>query len=259
MIRQLRQKQTRELNMFDKVAKTGPHDHVAAKKAAASMDVGLEMPARNSTPVIFRSASCACGGGCPRCQSKSENLSVSQPNDAAEIEADQMAAKVVQRLSLSSAPTPPPRLTAFDSFAQRKFTYCEENQIQRKADGDSPHHMHNIESRLVATKGRGAPMPNHTKTQMESAFGADFSGVRVHTGSDAVQLSQDLNAHAFTHGSDVYFNEGKYSPYSTEGTRLLAHELAHTVRQNTQRSLFKNKKQPEDVVCAGKRMDIKDL
>jgi hypothetical protein len=66
---------------------------------------------------------------------------------------------------------------------------------------------------------------------MESAFGADFSGVRVHTGSEAVQMSQDLNAHAFTHGSDVYFNSGKYSPSTTEGGRLLAHELTHTVQQ----------------------------
>ncbi|MBD2753189.1 DUF4157 domain-containing protein [Spirosoma sp. BT704] len=66
---------------------------------------------------------------------------------------------------------------------------------------------------------------------MESAMGADFSGVRVHTGSEASQLSQDLNAYAFTHGNDIYFNEGQYNPSTSEGQRLLAHELTHTVQQ----------------------------
>jgi hypothetical protein len=66
---------------------------------------------------------------------------------------------------------------------------------------------------------------------MEGAMGADFSGVRVHTGSEAAGLSQDLSAQAFTYGSDIYFNEGKYNPGSTDGQKLLAHELTHTVQQ----------------------------
>ena len=67
---------------------------------------------------------------------------------------------------------------------------------------------------------------------MESVIGADFSNVRVHTDSHAVQMSQDLSAHAFTHGNDVYFNEGKYNPQSSDGQHLLAHELTHTVQQS---------------------------
>ncbi len=66
---------------------------------------------------------------------------------------------------------------------------------------------------------------------MEPRFGADFSGVRLHTDSDAAQLSQDLNAQAFTRGGDVYMGAGKYNPGTTAGNELLAHELTHVVQQ----------------------------
>ncbi|WP_254171957.1 eCIS core domain-containing protein [Planktothrix agardhii] len=49
---------------------------------------------------------------------------------------------------------------------------------------------------------------------------------------DAVQLSKDLGAQAFTHEQDVYFNSGKYSPHTDEGKKLLAHELTHNNSTN---------------------------
>jgi len=66
---------------------------------------------------------------------------------------------------------------------------------------------------------------------MESGFGADFSDVKIHTDTNAVQMSQELGAQAFTNGNDVYFNKGKYNPDSREGKHLLAHELTHTIQQ----------------------------
>jgi ABC-type phosphate/phosphonate transport system substrate-binding protein len=66
---------------------------------------------------------------------------------------------------------------------------------------------------------------------MEPRIGADFGSVRVHTGSEAVQMNRELNAQAFTNGSDIYFGAGKYSPSSSDGKRLLAHELTHVVQQ----------------------------
>ena len=142
-----------------------------------------------------------------------------------------------------SAAEPPP-----DDTVQRKCAECEkEEAVQRKTDGNtegaaSP----DLSSRLNASKGGGQPLPADTRTSMESAMGADFSNVRVHTGSEAVQMSQGINAQAFTHGSDVYFNEGKFNPSNTEGTRLLAHELTHTVQQGgVQRKLIQTKKEHE--------------
>jgi len=67
---------------------------------------------------------------------------------------------------------------------------------------------------------------------MENRFGTDFSEVKIHTGSQAIQMSRELNAQAFTVGNDIYFNEGKYNPSSDAGKHLLAHELTHTVQQN---------------------------
>ncbi|MCF3580448.1 DUF4157 domain-containing protein [Planktothrix agardhii 1811] len=89
----------------------------------------------------------------------------------------------------------------------------------------------NIETRVKSSKGGGNPLPDETRGFMEDRFGNDFSGVKVHTGSDAVQLSKDLGAQAFTHEQDVYFNSGKYSPHTDEGKKLLAHELTHTIQQ----------------------------
>src|SRR5438094_848389 len=66
---------------------------------------------------------------------------------------------------------------------------------------------------------------------MESRFNADFSGVRIHTGSHAQGLSTQIHAQAFTHGNDIYFNSGKYSPNTASGGQLLAHELTHTIQQ----------------------------
>lgn len=119
---------------------------------------------------------------------------------------------------------------------QRKCAACaaEEDKavVQRKADGAASVASDHLESRLNSTKGGGASLPEDTRGSMESAFGADFSGVRVHTDSAAVQMNKELGAQAFTHGNNVYFNEGKYSPSSSSGQRLLAHELVHVVQQD---------------------------
>jgi hypothetical protein len=66
---------------------------------------------------------------------------------------------------------------------------------------------------------------------MESAFGTDFGGVRVHTDSSADSLNQALSARAFTTGQDIFFRQGEYSPGSSSGKELLAHELTHVVQQ----------------------------
>jgi hypothetical protein len=68
---------------------------------------------------------------------------------------------------------------------------------------------------------------------MESAFGADFGGVRVHTDAQADGLNRLLNARAFTTGHDIFFRRGEYSPGSSTGRELLAHELTHVVQQGS--------------------------
>ncbi|MDH3976490.1 MAG: DUF4157 domain-containing protein [Deltaproteobacteria bacterium] len=75
-------------------------------------------------------------------------------------------------------------------------------------------------------------MPESTRSFFEPRFGADFSGVRVHTDRNASHLARSVNAKAFTKGRDVVFGSGQYSPESPGGKRLLAHELTHVVQQD---------------------------
>jgi hypothetical protein len=84
-----------------------------------------------------------------------------------------------------------------------------------------------VRSQLGAGKG----MDVRSRSRMESAFGRDFSRVRIHTDSRAEGLSSQLNARAFTVGTDIAFAPGEYCPGTLLGDALLAHELAHVAQQ----------------------------
>lgn len=84
---------------------------------------------------------------------------------------------------------------------------------------------------LQETKGNGHPLAPNQKSQMENAFGTDFSGVRIHSNEKSTKMSKEINAKAFTVGSDIYFQQKYFNPQGGEGRRLLAHELAHTIQQ----------------------------
>ncbi len=120
-----------------------------------------------------------------------------------------------------------------ETNVQKKCQECErEERLQKKSSAANASEASSaIESSLTSSKGNGSTIPDNTRAQMESSFGADFSHVRVHTDSTSVQMNKALQAQAFTHGSDVYFNSGKYNPGNAEGKKLLAHELTHTVQQ----------------------------
>lgn len=102
--------------------------------------------------------------------------------------------------------------------------------VQRKA-ADSSGSIADTVQDIDRSKGGGQPLDSGTRTFMESRFNEDFGGVRVHADHQANQWSQDLNAHAFTTGKDIFFAPGKYAPATDEGKHLLAHELTHVVQQ----------------------------
>ncbi len=77
----------------------------------------------------------------------------------------------------------------------------------------------------------GQPLDDETRASMESRFGYDFSGVRVHTGPKAAESARAVNALAYTVGRDVVFGAGQYAPASGQGQRLLSHELTHVAQQ----------------------------
>ena len=87
-----------------------------------------------------------------------------------------------------------------------------------------------MEGRLNSMQGEGQAMPDGLRNMMERGFNRDFSQVRVHTDSEAASLSSSIHAKAFTHGNDIYFNQGQFSPNTSEGQKLMAHELTHVVQ-----------------------------
>jgi len=167
-------------------------------------------------------------------------LTIGQPNDIYEQEADRVAEQVmrmpepqVQRPRLEEEEEeiqPKPIAELITPLAQRQV---EKKSIQtklslQKAEKDNGFALRNsIESRLHSNKGMGSSLSDEVRTFMESRFGADFSQVRVHTDSNAIQMTRDLNSQAFTYGRDIYFGAGK-SP----GTNALtAHEMTHVLQQ----------------------------
>ncbi|ALL70933.1 Protein of unknown function (DUF4157) (plasmid) [Paraburkholderia caribensis MBA4] len=104
--------------------------------------------------------------------------------------------------------------------------------IDRAANGEAPAgDMSEIERSIESSRGGGGAMDQSTRARMETAFGADFSGVRIHHDAHSDGLSRSLSARAFATGQDVYFRQGEYNPGTSGGRELLAHELTHVVQQ----------------------------
>jgi hypothetical protein len=106
-----------------------------------------------------------------------------------------------------------------------RITGVHASSSSRDLDGGRP---------VATATGPGRELDAGTRTSFESAFGRDFSRVRVHADEDAGKTALAMGAAAYTVGSDVYFANGLFAPHTTAGTRLLAHELAHVVQNAEQ-------------------------
>jgi hypothetical protein len=80
----------------------------------------------------------------------------------------------------------------------------------------------------------GQPLDATTRALMEPRFGRDFSGVRVHVDGSAPKSAEAMRARAYTVGRNIVFAPGAYAPRSDTGQRLVAHELAHVVQNESQ-------------------------
>ena len=154
-------------------------------------------------------------------------LSIGSSDDPLEHEANTMADKVMRMPE--------------NGLIQRKCSSFEEEDkvrrkplasfIQKKGSQGGMVASDSVSNRINSSRGKGSVLSGNTKSFMENRFGTDFSNVNIHTGGEAVQMNQKLNAKAFTVGNDIYFNKGHYNPTSSDGKHLLAHELTHVVQQ----------------------------
>jgi len=198
-------------------------------------------------------------------------LTIGQPGDSYEQEADSVAQQVMQRMaqpgnrqSIQRQEMPEEeeelQMTPLDiSTLQRQEVPEEEEELQMKPleistlqRQEAPEEEEelqmspmvqrqgqggmaatsDLETSINQARGGGQPLGDNIRKPMEQAFDADFGGVKVHTDSRSDQLNQSIQARAFTTGQDVFFRQGEYNPGSRGGQELLAHELTHVVQQN---------------------------
>lgn len=159
-------------------------------------------------------------------------LAINKPGDEYEQEADRVAEHVTS--------TPGPQI-------QRA---CACGGSCSKCSGDEESHPASTLQRHPSAPGElseapplvsevlrspGWPLDRSTSNFMESRFGYDFSHVRVHTDSRAASSARAIDARAYTLGLHVVFAKGQFEPSSSDGRRLLAHELTHVVQQTPAR------------------------
>jgi hypothetical protein len=161
-------------------------------------------------------------------------LRLGASGDRYEQEADRTADAVMRW----AAPRGPDDMPGGESAIQRMpVTAVDSGSLgttagrKRAAGAASP--VGDLESRIDRSRGSGVPLPPTTRRFMESRFGYDFSGVRVHTGTTAEHLNRNLKSLAFTSGANIYFGTGQYRPDTDAGKHLLAHELTHVVQQSS--------------------------
>ena len=161
-------------------------------------------------------------------------LMVGPADDAYEREADQMAEQVLR----TPDPSAVSGLSAPDDLPIQREAEPQPQNSQPPSSPAAPPDPRagfeadeSIEHEIADEIGRGQPLPESVRAFMEPRFGADLGRVRVHTGQNAEQLNRKLSAQAFTHGTDIFFASGKFSPGTTAGNRLLAHELTHVIQQ----------------------------
>ena len=88
-----------------------------------------------------------------------------------------------------------------------------------------------VEATIARTRGNGTPLDPGVRSRFGPSLGHSLDDVRVHNDDTAHKLATSVSAKAFTTGSDVYFGKGEYSPGSSDGDKLIAHELTHVVQQ----------------------------
>ncbi|MGH8974041.1 MAG: DUF4157 domain-containing protein [Acidimicrobiia bacterium] len=160
-------------------------------------------------------------------------LQVGSAADGAEQEADAVAEQVMRRLAGEPSAAAPveegPARPAGGLVAQRAVP--PEKTVAPTVGPDGGVLEADTERALTAGRGRGRRLDGHVRRSLEDAFGADFSGVRVHDDAGAHEVSETIQAKAFTLGSDIFFRRGAYDPTSSAGKHLLAHELTHVIQQ----------------------------
>jgi Domain of unknown function (DUF4157) len=160
-------------------------------------------------------------------------LTVGRVGDAYEREADRVAVEVMHRLVAPTAAQP----ADAGPVGTHAPGIVRGAQRQAPSTGSNARDVHGalFGQAVAGHRGRGAPLDPGLQRAMGEIMGADFGGVRVHSGAEPDRLSGAIQATAFTVGQDVFFRGSSYNPRTRSGQALIAHELTHVVQQNGSR------------------------
>ncbi|MEW6737757.1 MAG: DUF4157 domain-containing protein [Acidobacteriota bacterium] len=164
----------------------------------------------------------------PAAEAIQTKLTISEPKDKYEQEADRVAEQVMRM-------TDP--VTAMYGRVSSRFQAPSIQRMESKSENIVPNpESGSLFQQINHLKIGGQPLNTEMRAFFEPRFGKDFSQVRLHASSEDAQVASDLRARAFTVGNHIVFGAGQYAPFSTEGQRLLAHELTHVIQQTGSRS-----------------------
>jgi hypothetical protein len=173
-------------------------------------------------------------------------LKVSEPGDAYEREADRVADEVMRMPEPGAESEAAIVEQSSIPQIQRMCNDCEEEEhaMRKTAEEEKEEEDKHVQKKESASNtgaensndvqsitGGGHSLSESTRAFFEPRFGHDFDGVRIHNDGAAANSARALNALAFTAGRDIVFAAGQYSPESSDGKKLLAHELTHVVQQ----------------------------
>ncbi|MBZ9714758.1 eCIS core domain-containing protein, partial [Deinococcus multiflagellatus] len=119
----------------------------------------------------------------------------------------------------------------YESEAQQAATWAQRQSLQRQLAELDAEATQPVLQRIQERRGAGNPLPEAIQRHLEQGLNHDLSKVRVHDDAEADQLAKGVNAIAFTTGTDIFFQSGRFNPNSQSGLELLAHEVTHTVQQ----------------------------
>src|SRR5437764_826128 len=154
-------------------------------------------------------------------------LTVNTPGDSYEQEADRVSAQV------TGTSAPQHACACGGGCAGCQSKQAAQTHLQAKHVESNPAQEFDappVVQDLLHSAGQ--PLPATTREFMEPRFGHDFSRVRVHTDGAAANVARAVRARAYTIGQDIVFGSGEFTPDTTAGQQLLAHELTHVVQQN---------------------------
>jgi hypothetical protein len=165
-------------------------------------------------------------------------VSVSRPGDARELEANQLAGRLLADMdradSIKGHAGRAPAVVTLQNLREPGQVDAPSARDRQGLQGPAalralPQSGGTLVSRLASRYGNGQPLDEPVRRAAEPLLGYDLGLVRIHP-YEASEMAGAVAARAFTVGRHIYFDRGEYNPSTRDGMGVLLHEVAHTTQ-----------------------------